>query len=43
MTQTDEDPIKTLVKDLIIGFGFLEGFWIYAEVNTVSEIINAFS
>ena len=34
---------ENLVKELIIGFGFLEGLWIYAGVNPMSEIAKAFS
>ena len=34
---------EDLAKELIIGFGFLEGLWIYAGVNPMSEIANAFS
>jgi len=37
--ETTED----LAKELIIGFGFLEGLWIYAGVNPMSEIAKAFS
>ncbi len=39
----EEDPVKVLVKDLIVGFGFVEGLWIYAKVNPMSEIVKAFS
>jgi hypothetical protein len=34
---------ENLVKELILGFGFLEGLWIYAGVNPFSEIAKAFS
>lgn len=37
--ETSED----LAKELIIGFGFLEGLWIYAGLNPMSEIAKAFS
>lgn len=40
---TKENPIKVLVKELIIGFGFAEGLWIYAGVNPITEIVRAFS
>ncbi len=40
----DEKEItENLVKELIIGFGFVEGLWIYAGVNPMSEIARAFS
>jgi hypothetical protein len=38
-----EDLPENLVKELIIGFGFLEGLWIYAGINPLSEIAKAFS
>jgi len=34
---------EDLTKELILGFGFLEGLWIYAGVNPTTEIANAFS
>ena len=34
---------EDLVKELIIGFGFVEGLWIYAGINPMSEIAKAFS
>ena len=37
-----EEVTKAAVKDLIIGFGVAEGLWIYAGVNPIEEILNAF-
>ena len=34
---------EDLAKELIIGFGFLEGLWIYAGMNPMTEIANALS
>ncbi len=34
---------KDLTKELIIGFGFLEGLWVYAGVNPMSKIAKTFS
>ena len=33
---------ETLVKELILGFGFVEGFWIAVGTNPLSEIAKAF-
>jgi len=40
-----EDKIEAedLVKDLIVGFGILEGLWIYVGMNPMTEIAKAFS
>ena len=43
MSNEYEDPVKAAVKDLIVGFGVLEGLWIYAGVNPFKEILNAFA
>lgn len=40
---TKNETTEDLAKELIIGFGFLEGLWIYAGVNPMSEIAKAFS
>ena len=34
---------EDLAKEFILGVGFLEGLWIYAGVNPMTEIANAFS
>lgn len=34
---------KAFVQELVIGFGFLSGLWVYAGVNPEAEIIRAFS
>lgn len=39
----DEINLEDLTKELIIGFGFLEGLWIYAGINPMGEIAKAFS
>ena len=33
---------QNIVKELVVGFGFLEGIWIAAGVNPEGEVINAF-
>ena len=38
-----EEVTEAAVKDLIIGFGVVEGLWIYAGVNPIQEILNAFA
>jgi len=39
----DKINLEDLTKELIIGFGFLEGLWIYARINPLGEIAKAFS
>lgn len=34
--------LESLVKEIVIGFGFLEGIWIAIGMNPESEILNAF-
>lgn len=34
---------EMLVKELIFGFGFLEGLWIHFKINPLSEIVLALS
>lgn len=36
-----DEITKSAVKDLIIGFGFLEGLWINAKVNPFEKILNS--
>lgn len=40
---TESNTQEVLVKELILGVGFLEGLWIYVKMNPTSEILKVFA